>query len=75
VTFRAMCSVAKLRSPAVRVFCDQRFSLLGRNEACQFRNQKAERWLSGMQELGHVQTTRGRDWGLVLGVPDNYRKG
>src|SRR5215471_4102919 len=28
-------------------FLYQRFSLLGRNEACQFRNQKAERWLSG----------------------------
>jgi len=42
-----MCSAAGRVSPAIWGFFYERFSSLLRDEACQFRNQQAERWLSG----------------------------
>ena len=42
-TFRAMCSVSRDCAPVVWVFSTSGFSSLVRDEACQFRNQKAER--------------------------------
>src|SRR6266581_8066679 len=42
-----MCSVAKADAPGDWGFLYQRFSSPLGDEACQFRNHKAERWLSG----------------------------
>ena len=44
LTFRAMGSVSRDCAPVVWVFSTSGFSSLVRDEACQFRNQKAERW-------------------------------
>jgi len=41
LTDRTMCSVAGRVSSSGLVFLYQRFSLLVRNEACQFRNQQS----------------------------------
>ena len=70
LTFRARCSVSRDCAPVVWVFSTSGFSSLVRDEACQFRNQKAERW------SGANHSSIGDSWPIAFsGYPRGPRVG